>query len=73
MAVSFPVNPADAFRQLTPEQQRTLEAVQKFLRDKEEAWAKLSQAEREAEEAAWERFKDGVNADRAGYRKVFVD
>jgi hypothetical protein len=41
---------------LTREQQRRLASFRKLMRERDEAWARLTPAEQGREERAWERF-----------------
>lgn len=58
---------------LTPEEQARLDAFDAFIKRGEEQWAAMTPDERREELEGWERVKARINADRAGYRQVFVD
>jgi hypothetical protein len=59
--------------QLTPEQQARLAAFDAVVKMRDEQWAAMTPEEQAEEIAGWERVKATINADRAGYRQVFVD
>jgi hypothetical protein len=58
---------------LSPEQRRRYDELLKWLQEKEQAYEKMSEAERRKLDEEWEVFKESVNESRKGYRKVFVD
>ena len=58
---------------LTKAQQARLDAFRAFVKRGEEQWAAMTPKEQREELEGWERVKATINADRAGYRQVFVD
>ena len=58
---------------LTDEGRRRLEAVRQIEREKQEAWDKMSDAERAQADREWEMFKKSMNEARAGGRIPYPD
>jgi hypothetical protein len=58
---------------LTLDQRIRLAAFREMMKWKDEQWAKKTPKQQQEEIAAWERMKKSMNADRAGYRQLFVD
>ena len=59
--------------QLSAEQQARLAAFDAIIKLRDEQWASMSSKEKAEEIAGWAKVKATINADRAGYRQVFVD
>ena len=59
--------------QLSAEQQARLAAFDAIIKLRDEQWASMSPKEKAEEIAGWAKVKATINADRAGYRQVFVD
>ena len=58
---------------LTLDQRIRLAAFREVMKWKDEQWAKKTPKQQQEEIAAWERMKKTMNADRAGYRQLFLD
>jgi hypothetical protein len=59
--------------QLTREERARLAAFDAVVKMRDEEWASMTPNERADELESWEKVKETVNRDRAGYRQVFVD
>jgi uncharacterized damage-inducible protein DinB len=58
---------------LDEEGKRRLEAWRQMMRQQDEAWAKMSDAERAQEARDWERFKKSMNESHSGGRIPYPD
>ena len=58
---------------LSKEQQVRLAAFDAFVKKGRAEWEAMTPKERAEEDAKWDKVKATINADRAGYRQVFVD
>ena len=59
--------------ELTLDQRIRLAAFREMMKWKDEQWAKKTPRQQQEEIAAWARMEKSMNADRAGYRQLFVD
>ena len=74
-AIAPPASKARPARspKLSKEQQARLDAFDAFVKKGQAEWEAMTPRECAEEDAKWKKVKATINADRAGYRQVFVD
>lgn len=58
---------------LSADQKRKYAQLREWLQEQMNRASRMTPAEREEEERAWQQFKGSINSARSGYREVIVD